>query len=93
MFPDAFWLEAGIAQALPAFLHLRGLPLQEALFKKRFAGSAVQEVHCKKCIARGVLQETLHAAPPLCQPCRPRPGHLLPGDENPGMSRADNGAC
>ncbi|WP_291376982.1 MULTISPECIES: hypothetical protein [Achromobacter] len=103
MFPDAFWLKAGIAQALPAFLHLRGLPLQEALFKKRFAGSAVQEVHCKKCIAKSALQKVhckrrtarnvARRTPQLFLPCCPRPGHLLPGDENPGMSRADNGAC
>jgi len=50
VFPDTFWLKAGIAQALPAFLHLRGLFLQE--------------VQCKRCIARSALQE----APRIAQP-------------------------
>jgi len=70
VFPDTFWLKAGIAQALPAFLHLRGLFLQEA--------------HCRK-------RATSHNT--CCLPCCPPPGHLLPADENLGMSRADNGAC
>jgi len=48
VFPDAFWLKAGIAQALPAFLHLRGLFLQEVQCKRCIARSALQEAHCKK---------------------------------------------
>ncbi|WP_313066901.1 hypothetical protein [Achromobacter animicus] len=50
MFPDTLWLKAGIAQALPAFLHLRGLYLQE--------------VHCKGCIAGSALQEAPRIAQP-----------------------------
>ncbi|MBV7499284.1 hypothetical protein KW836_05455 [Achromobacter sp. ACM05] len=85
MFPDTFWLKAGIAQALPAFLHLRGL-----LFKKRIAGSAVaRSALAKERIARSATHRTTTCGLPCC----PRPVHLLPGDENPGMSRADNGAC
>jgi len=53
VFPDTFWLKAGIAQALPAFLHSRGLFLQEVQCKRRAARSALQEAHwqeahCKK---------------------------------------------
>ncbi|MCG7327258.1 MULTISPECIES: hypothetical protein [Achromobacter] len=55
MFPDTFWLKAGIAQALPAFLHLRGLFLQE--------------VQCKRCAARSALQEAhWQEAPRIAQP-------------------------
>jgi len=55
VFPDAFWLKAGIAQALPAFF---------AFARIVFTRSAMQEVHCKKRIARSALQE----APRIAQP-------------------------
>ncbi|WP_312437342.1 hypothetical protein [Achromobacter sp.] len=44
MFPDAFWLEAGIAQALPAFLRLRGL-FCKGVKQKRGAGQLTPHNH------------------------------------------------